>query len=567
MRKLFLSLLLCSTACTSNQEKTDMPQQPSAGAEVAADAEANALIQEQLATLKPLIIDNGKQWYNASITGTDEAFAASQKAEDALNAVLADPQRFAKIKAMRAKKIADPLVARQIEVLYLSMLGKQVAPDLLGKITALQKEVEQAFNTYRGTVAGKKVTQNEIDDLLRDSTDSKKLQEAWQAQKGVGVIVAPKLAELAKLRNQVAKQLGFRDFYALRLAESEQDEQQLLALFDELDKLTREPFLAAKAEVDRRLAKRLGIEVAALRPWHYQNPFFQEPPDVFKTGLDPMYAKQDTLALCRKFYNGIGLEVDDIIKRSDLYEKEGKTPHAFAIDVDREGDVRVLANIVPGLRWQGTMIHELGHAVYDKYVDHELPWLLREASHPLTTEGLAMMLDRQVANPAWAFDMGAVSDADRDAAMAEAKAYLAFAPLQFSRWTQVMLRFERAMYADPDQDLNKLWWDLVEKYQGLTRPEGRNAPDYASKIHLVVAPVYYHNYMMGDLFGAQVHEWLAAGVGKKPKELTYVNEPKVGEMLKEMFGLGTRYPWNELVKELTGKELSPEAYSRRFAEG
>ena len=60
--------------------------------------------------------------------------------------------------------------------------------------------------------------------------------------------------------------------------------------------------------------------------------------------------------------------------------------------------------------------------------------------------------------------------------------------LIFSRWCQVMLRFEKAMYENPDQDLNKLWWDLVEKYQGLKRPPNRNAPDYASKIHIFRAP-------------------------------------------------------------------------------
>ncbi|MFO0927945.1 MAG: hypothetical protein U0736_13035 [Gemmataceae bacterium] len=61
------------------------------------------------------------------------------------------------------------------------------------------------------------------------------------------------------------------------------------------------------------------------------------------------------------------------------------------------------------------------------------------------------------------------------------------------------------MYEDPDQDLNKVWWDLVEKYQQVRRPAGRNAPDYAGKVHIVVAPVYYHNYMMGELFASQVH--------------------------------------------------------------
>ena len=48
--------------------------------------------------------------------------------------------------------------------------------------------------------------------------------------------------------------------------------------------------------------------------------------------------------------------------------------------------------------------------------------------------------------------------------------------LIFSRWCQVMLRFEKAMYEDPAQDLNRLWWDLVERYQGLKRPPGRSEP-------------------------------------------------------------------------------------------
>ena len=48
--------------------------------------------------------------------------------------------------------------------------------------------------------------------------------------------------------------------------------------------------------------------------------------------------------------------------------------------------------------------------------------------------------------------------------------------LIFSRWCQVMLRFEKAMYENPDQDLNKLWWDLVEKYQVLKRPAGPQRP-------------------------------------------------------------------------------------------
>ena len=74
-----------------------------------------------------------------------------------------------------------------------------------------------------------------------------------------------------------------------------------------------------------------------LRPWHYHDPFFQEAPAIFAADFDSVYAKADILKLCRDFYAGIGLPIDDVIARSDLYEKPGKSPHAFCTDIDREG--------------------------------------------------------------------------------------------------------------------------------------------------------------------------------------------------------------------------------------
>ena len=54
----------------------------------------------------------------------------------------------------------------------------------------------------------------------------------------------------------------------------------------------------------------------------------------------------------------------------------------------------------------------------------------------------------------------------------------------------------------------------MEKYQGLKRPEGRTRPTMPRKIHIVVAPAYYHNYMMGQLFACQVHRTIAREVLK-----------------------------------------------------
>ena len=138
----------------------------------------------------------------------------------------------------------------------------------------------------------------------------------------------------------------------------------------------------------------------------------------------------------------------------------------------------------------------------------------------------------------------------------------------FSRWVQVIYRFEKAMFENPDRDLNLLWWELVEKYQGLKKPEGRNEPDWASKIHIALYPVYYQNYMLGELLASQLYYYLKEKVLKdSSKEMvSFVNKKEVGDYLTNLFfSYGALYKWDELVKKSTGEELNPEYWIKQFA--
>ncbi|HEY8504077.1 MAG TPA: M2 family metallopeptidase, partial [Gemmataceae bacterium] len=249
------------------------------------------------------------------------------------------------------------------------------------------------------------------------------------------------------------------------------------------------------------------------------------------------------------------------------YEKPGKSPHAFCTDIDREGDVRVLANIVPNEYWMATMLHELGHSVYSsKYIPPTLPYVLRQDAHILCTEGVAMQFERFSKSRRWLEQMGVkVPEPEKfeEAAKKSQRNQL----LIFSRWCQVMLRFEKAMYENPDQDLNDLWWDLVEKYQLVNRPPDRDAPDYASKIHVVSAPAYYHNYMMGQLFASQVHHTIARELydGADPDAVTYVGNKEVGEfMRRRVFAPGRSLDWRGLTVFATGEPLNAKAFAADF---
>jgi peptidyl-dipeptidase A len=518
--------------------------------------------------LKPLEIAAGIAWWDASTTGKKEDFKRKEEAQNKIDAALANAAAFKEIKGLydQKKQIDDANTARAIEVLYLTYLEKQVDPALLKKIVAKENAVEEKFNVFRAKVEGKEMSDSEVRKVLKDSKSSEKRQAVWEANKEVGKVVEPDLKELVKLRNQAATQLGFKNYHQLKLFLNEQNTGDLLKLFDDLDALTKGPFAGAKAEIDAKLAADCGVKLADLRPWHYHDPFFQESPAVFASNLDAPYEKADILKLCREFYAGIGLPIDDVLARSDLYEKKGKSPHAFCTDIDREGDVRVLANIVANELWMGTMLHELGHSVYSsKNIPARLPYTLRTEAHILTTEGVAMMFEKFSKSRQWLAKMGVeVADKDFDATAAKVRRNQL---LIFSRWCQVMLRFEKSMYENPDQDLNKLWWDLVEKYQQVKRPDGRNAPDYGSKIHIVVAPVYYHNYMMGQLFASQLHHTIVREVLKQdnPDTAIYVGNKAVGQFMKtKVFEPGRTLPWNGLTKNATGKELEAKAFAQDF---
>jgi len=128
-----------------------------------------------------------------------------------------------------------------------------------------------------------------------------------------------------------------------------------------------------------------------------------------------------------------------------------------------------------------------------------------------------------------------------------------------------MVNFEMKLYENPDQDLNKLWWDLVKKYQLIDF--GRDKPDWASKIHFVSAPVYYHNYMLGELFASQLHNKLTKNILKKDflKNVDYSDNKEIGDYLKEyVFGPGTAYEWNVLVEKATGERLTPKYFIGEF---
>jgi len=549
-----LSLLLLA-GCTSKQAEMKK--------------ELARFIHQHDSVLIPLYRQTALASWDAAISGKADDFQKAEELNLKMMALFSDKEKLKKLEEIKVSGlISDSLQLRQLDVLYRSFLMAKADTAKLNAMVRLGTVIEQKYNNFRTTVGGQKMSDNEVEKILRSSKDVKYQKEVWEAQKKIGAVVADDIKKLVKLRNEVAASLGFKNYHDMSLTLSDQDPKEVRNIFNELDSLTKSAFASVKNDIDAYFIKYYNLKnTDELMPWNYQNRFFQEAPRIYDVDLDKYYQFQDLEALTSTFYAGIGLPIDDMLKNSDLYEKPGKNQHAFCTDIDNAGDVRVLCNVTPNAMWMNTMLHEFGHAVYDKNIDATLPFVLRDPAHMFTTEAIAMMFGRFASNPQWIRDMTGISEGEKMKIAENSFKSLRLEQLVFSRFAQVMYRFEKGMYENPDQDLNKLWWDLVEKYQLLKRPEGRNEPDWATKIHIASYPCYYHNYLLGELLASQLFYHITANILKSDdyRFQSFVGNKNVGVFLKEkIFMPGNKWYWNELIEKATGEKLTAKYYARQF---
>ena len=506
-------------------------------------------------------------YFEATTTGSQEKYQRVSELQLEITQIFSNKSDFEKLKSF--KEIIpekEQILKRIYKILYNEFAANQFDEKLHAEIIKLSTKIEERFSKYRAKIDDRILTDNEIDEILKTSTDNFELQKVWEASKQIGEEVFEDVLTLVELRNQSAKILGYDNYHKMSLELNEQNSDDIIKLFDELDELTKNKFAGLKDEMDEYLSTRYSINKKELMPWHYQDKFFQQGPKLYSVDYDKYYVNKDIVQITKEYFSSVGLSADDIIEKSDLFEKENKYQHAYCMNIDREGDIRIVCNIKPNHRWMSTMLHETGHAVYDKYISEKLPWILRTHAHIFTTEAIAMMFGRMASNPFWLRDMLNVDLIEVNQIKLDAEKSLMLEQLIFSRWVQVVFRFEKSMYENPKQDLNKLWWQLVEKYQLIKKPTNRNKPDWASKIHIALYPAYYHNYMLGELLASQLYYFISNKVLlQKGNCKSFYNEKASGEYLKNLFfGYGSIYSWNELIEKSTGEKLNPKYYAEEF---
>jgi peptidyl-dipeptidase A len=103
----------------------------------------------------------------------------------------------------------------------------------------------------------------------------------------------------------------------------------------------------------------------------------------------------------------------------------------------------------------------------------------------------------------------------------------------------------------------------------LKKPQGRDMPDWATKIHIALYPCYYHNYQLGELLASQMHYYITDKITKSGdyKNECYIGNKEVGNWMSEkIFKPGMRFEWNDMIEKATGEKLTAKYYAKQFVE-
>lgn len=488
-------------------------------------------------------------------TGASDAADLRAELDLELRLSFQDPKVYkALLKWEKDKTISDPVLKRQINVLIRTFKQNMLPKELLEEIAKKEAALSQLYANFRPKFEKKPLSENEIREVLKEENDPKRRKKVWEASKEIGEVLAPKILELVALRNKAARLLGYKDYFQMQLELQEVDSKWLLKTLADLAKRSDKTYAEVLKGIEKQLSKRFGVSVKELGPWAWGDPFCQEDP-LDTQELDQLVDEVNMEKASVGFYQAMGIDVKPILQKSDMWERPGKNQHAFCINIDRGEDVRTLNNVQPSIKWMETILHELGHAIYELGFDGKLPWLLREPPHMITTEAMALIAGRQ------AYRSGALRkllppSAHNDKLLKKADESLKRRQLIFSRWVLVMTEFESELYRNSDRDLNDLWWSLVEKYQMIKRPENRKGKsDWAAKYHIGLAPVYYFSYLLGEMFASAME--LQVGSLASSKAGHYFRQ--------KLFQPGNRMSWHELVGHVTGSPLNAEAWLKQFS--
>ncbi|OGX88038.1 peptidase [Hymenobacter lapidarius] len=516
------------------------------------------------------------------VPGDTSNAGATTRANQRMAAFTGSTDNIQKLRELLEHKadLSEIQVKQLQTALYNAANNPQTVADVVKRRIGAEAAQTEKLYGFDYKYAGKSVTTNDLDELLRNENNPKKRQAVWEASKAIGPTLKDGLLNLRDLRNQTVQALSYPDYFTYQASDCGLSRDEMMALVrkinTELRPLYRELHTYARYELARKYKVK---QVPDYLPAHWlPNRWGQDwgsMVDVKGLNLDAVLAKKGAewqVQQGERFYQSLGFPAlpASFYEKSSLYPlpKDAaykKNNHASAWHLDLNNDLRSLMSVEANTEWYETSHHELGHIFYyQTYTNPDVPPLLRQGANRAYHEAIGSMMGLAAKQKPFLAGLGLIDPKvktdETQQLLKEALSYVVFIPFA----SGVMSEWENSFYGDqlPADQLNAKWWALSKQYQGIEPPtaRGENYLDAATKTHINDDPAQYYDYALSYVILFQLHDHIAKNILKQdPHATNYYGNKEVGDFLRDIMRPGSSRDWRVVLKEKTGEDLSARA--------
>src|SRR5438105_6009778 len=179
-------------------------------------------------------VNSEAQW-TAVTDVTPEHDAAAEATGKAYAAFNGNPAIIKEARELLThQKELSELTVRQLKQLLLNAAeGPMRHPVLVAKRVAAEHKQASLMNGFEFKLNGQKITANQIDNKLEKSTDLAERKAVWEASKEIGPALKPNLVILRDLRNGVAREMQYPDYFSLEVAAYGMTTDEMLKMLDD----------------------------------------------------------------------------------------------------------------------------------------------------------------------------------------------------------------------------------------------------------------------------------------------------------------------------------------------
>src|SRR6266480_1704078 len=170
------------------------------------------------------------------------------------------------------EKELTPISVRQLKQLLLyAAEGPMTNPDLVAKRVEAETKQASILNSFEFKLNGQKITANDIDNKLEKSTDLEERKAVWEASKESGPALKSNLVVLRDLRNGVAREMKYPDYFSLEVASYGMTTDEMLKMLDDWMATLRPLYLQLHTWAKYKLAEKYHQPVSKKIPAHWIN--------------------------------------------------------------------------------------------------------------------------------------------------------------------------------------------------------------------------------------------------------------------------------------------------------